>query len=319
MGLSIYKHILIVCLLLWASSSQILAQKTSGFFYPSDSLAKDRVWLASSLSAAFYTGTVIGLNELWYKDFPRSSFHGFNDWQEWKNMDKAGHAFTARWTGMKEKSSIWWSMGLSTLFQGTIEVLDGYSDKWGFSIYDIGFNTLGTGIFGLQQALWHEQRILFKVSNSFPNYNDINSIRNSDGNFFPVTERTNDLFGTQIPARFIKDYNGQTIWVSINLKSFMPESKLPPWLNVAVGYGVENVFGGFGNSWTIDSEGYTVSQDLYPRISQYYLALDFDLRKIKTRSRFLQSVLKALNVVKFPAPAIEFNSNGKVKFRPLYF
>ena len=39
-----------------------------------------------------YTGTMVVLNNLWYKDYPRSSFHWFNDNQQWLQMDKMGHA-----------------------------------------------------------------------------------------------------------------------------------------------------------------------------------------------------------------------------------
>ena len=42
----------------------------------------------------------------------------------------------------------------------------------------------------------------------------------------------------------LKDYNAQTYWFSANLKSFFPEIKFTAWLNVAVGYGAEGMFGG---------------------------------------------------------------------------
>src|SRR3712207_8632374 len=34
--------------------------------------------------------------------------------------------------------------------------------------------------------------------------------------------RANDLYGSSFAERMIKDYNGQTYWLSANLKSFMP-------------------------------------------------------------------------------------------------
>ena len=63
-----------------------------------------------------YAGTMIGLNQLWYKNYPRSSFHFFNDNQEWLQMDKMGHITTSyyvgwagikvlKWTGAKRKKS----------------------------------------------------------------------------------------------------------------------------------------------------------------------------------------------------------------------
>jgi hypothetical protein len=41
--------------------------------------------------AAIYTGALVTLNQLWYADYPRSSFHFINDNAEWLQMDKLGH------------------------------------------------------------------------------------------------------------------------------------------------------------------------------------------------------------------------------------
>ena len=77
---------------------------------------------------------------------------------EWNDVDKFGHTFTAyfetswcfngaRWTGLDRRKSLWLAAGLGTLFQATIEVFDGFSEKWGFSVADIGFNTAGVAAF----------------------------------------------------------------------------------------------------------------------------------------------------------------------------
>ena len=47
--------------------------------------------------------------------------------------------------------------------------------------------------------------------------------------------------------------------------------------------------------------------------------ISVDLTKIKTKSHFLRTIFHAVNVLKIPAPALEFNSLGKMKFRPIYF
>ena len=38
---------------------------------------------------------LIGLNAEWYAKYPRSGFHFFNDYAEWLQVDKVGHAFSA--------------------------------------------------------------------------------------------------------------------------------------------------------------------------------------------------------------------------------
>ncbi len=40
-------------------------------------------------------------------------------------------------------------------------------------------------------------------------------------------------------TNILKDYNGQTIWLSFNIHSFTKDSFLPKWLSLAVGYGGE--------------------------------------------------------------------------------
>src|SRR5690349_20178397 len=44
---------------------------------------------------AAYAGGMAILYQQWYKDYPQSSFHLFNDGDEWLQMDKAGHAGSA--------------------------------------------------------------------------------------------------------------------------------------------------------------------------------------------------------------------------------
>ena len=124
---------------------------------------------------------MISVNQLWYKEYPRSKFHTFNDIGEWEDMDKIGHSFSAyiesrwvfqgaMWTGMDRRKAMWLGAGLGNLFQGSIEILDGFSDKWGFSIGDIGFNAAGSALFVGQELLWREQRITMKYSTHYNNY-----------------------------------------------------------------------------------------------------------------------------------------------------
>src|SRR4051812_42271731 len=74
-------------------SASISAQ--TGSFKTTDSteksLNKKRIACIIGTEATLYAGSLIGLNELWYKNYPRSSFHFFNDNKEWLQMDKVGH------------------------------------------------------------------------------------------------------------------------------------------------------------------------------------------------------------------------------------
>lgn len=294
---------------------------------PADTLNKSRFWVATGLTTALYTGTVIALNEAWYKQYPRSSFHTFNDTREWRQMDKMGHLYTsyfeslwsyniARWTGMNENASIWTGAGLGMVFQGTVEVLDGFSKEWGFSIADMGFNVLGSGAFVAQQKLWGEQRILFKVSSTPMTYPSTDIAPVIGEGTSSLKERSDDLFGRHYSERFLKDYNAQTVWVSVNIHAFLrPENRFPKWLNLAVGYGAENLYGGFANRWTEGDGSYALSEEEFPRYSQYYLSPDIDFSRIPSKSPFVRTVFGVLNVFKIPGPVLEMSGEEGVQVK----
>jgi hypothetical protein len=286
---------------------------------PADTLHKGRFWTATAATATLYTGTAIALNEAWYKQFPRSSFHFFDDLGEWRDMDKMGHLYTAyfesvwgyrvaRWTGMNDNAAIWTGVGMGLLFQGTVEVLDGFSEEWGFSVADLGFDLLGTGAFFVQQKTWKDQRIIFKVSSTPIDHPD-EIITSTDGlAMTTLKSRSRSLFGSSYPERFLKDYNAQTAWVSVNIHAFLrPESRFPKWLNLAFGYGAENLYGGFENAWDDGPHRFEVSAQKYPRYSQFYLAPDIDFSKIPSRSPVVRTLLGMLNVFKMPGPVLEYD------------
>ena len=61
-------------------------------------------------------------------------------------------------------------------------------------------------------------------------------------------ERPNVL-GNGLHEEILKDYNGQTYWLSVDLYAFLnEESKFPKWLNFVFGYGVNNIV--YANDFT---------------------------------------------------------------------
>jgi len=216
---------------------------------------------------------------------------------------------------------MWLAVGLSTLYQTSLETLDGYSTEWGFSPYDVAFNTLGTGLFVAQELVWKNQRILIKISSSGVDYPDqsITSLNGSES--ITLKERALELYGKSPPERFFKDYNGQTLWLSANISDFLSPAneRFPKWLNVAIGFGAENLYGGTDNIWESGENTFVLDPAIYPRYQQFYLSLDIDLTKIKTKNHFLRTVFHTINLIKIPAPALEINSLGRVRFHPLHF
>jgi uncharacterized protein YfiM (DUF2279 family) len=304
--------------------------KLIDFFQGSDTFDRKRFWGFIGASATAYTGAVLLLDKVWYAQYEREAFHLFDDKGEWLDMDKGGHVLTAytetkwiygamKWTGLSNRKAAWTGMATGTVLQATLEVLDGYSTEWGFSWADMAANTAGCALFGVQQAAWNEQRIVLKVSNTPRNYSNT-PIRSTDGSkTSSIKQRTDELYGTNYAQTFFKDYNALTWWLSINPKSFYKDARFPAWLNIAVGYGGDNMFGGYNNVWPTKKPEFVLSTADFPRYRQYYLSLDIDLSKIKTKSKFLNTLAKTFNFIKIPAPTLEFNSLGKVKFHPLFF
>lgn len=290
---------------------------------------KKRFNYAFGFASTAYVGFSIGFYNAWYANYPQSKFHTFNDYGEWNQMDKAGHIFSgyfqslfcyngARWAGLSENKSITTGIAAGTLFQTTIEVMDGFSKEWGFSVPDVAANVIGLSTFYVQQKSWGEQRITLKESSWPKNYPNI--IINSQNGIDYTTEylRAKDLYGASWGERALKDYNVQTYWASINVKSFFPQSNWPAWANIAVGYGAENLFGGFNNVW-VSKNNISYDYSAKKRYRQFYLALDYDLRKIKTKHHFLKALLNTLNIYKFPAPAIEYSRQEGFKFHLILY
>jgi hypothetical protein len=312
----------------FSANGQSFQSHKASFFAPSDTFNQKRFNYALGISAATYAGFSVGLYHAWYKQYPQGDFHFFNDFGEWNNMDKVGHIYTAyfqgvlcykgaKWTGLSDDKAILVGAICGSLFQTTIEVMDGFSTQWGFSLTDMGANAAGIGIYALQQKYWKEQRISLKVSSipeKYPNY----IVVGSQGTQVSLQERADNLFGSSFGERFLKDYNAQVYWASINVKSFLPiDHKWPDWLNVAVGYGADNLFGGFENEWSAGQEKFSIDVEAFPRVHQFYLGLDLNLSGIKTNNHLLKGILSMFDIFKAPSPALELNSRGEFTFHIL--
>lgn len=257
----------------------------------------NRISLGGYALSALYLGTV------WYANEELSHFHFFDDSREWQQMDKVGHALGGyhaskwmislyRWSGQDKKKALIQGGLYGFLAMSSIEAFDGFGEKWGASVYDIGANLVGSGLAVMNQHLWYENRIQLKV-------------------FYWPSEYTGKeeyeyLFGTHIAEWIVKDYNGQTLWMSVRVHSFLPEGRFkqiyPQWLNLAVGYGAEGMIGGYHEDpWDeIRKREYR----------QLYLSLDIDLSNIPTRSGFLNTLFNVASIIRIPLPAIQFDQRG---------
>ena len=277
------------------------------FLKPSDTLNKPRrtgVYVGESVALGV---TLVGLNQLWYKDYPKSDFHFINDNNQWLQMDKLGHLYSTyhlgrvgaemlQWSGASKKEQLIYGSTLGLGFLTVVEVFDGFSEEWGASTGDIIANVTGTALYVSQELFWKEQRITPKFSFHQTKF---------------ASQRPETL-GASFNEEILKDYNGQTYWLSFNFHSFTKDSFIPKWLNLAIGYSGEGML--YGNDAEAIENG--IIQNPY---RQFYLSLDVDLTKISTKSHFLKTLFSVFNTIKIPAPTLQYDEYNGLRAHFIYF
>lgn len=252
-------------------------------------------------TTAGYTLAMVGLSEVWYSGFDKQSFRFFNDSKEWYQMDKLGHFYGAyqltdissnalERTGIPKRKAQKIGSLTSFVMMSSIEIFDGYSSGYGASASDLIANAAGASFFIGQHLIWDEPRIHPKFS-------------------FHTTYLANlrpDVLGSNFNEKVLKDYNGQTYWLSFDMDKFF---NFPKWLNLAVGHGAHDFI--YASKAANLANGFTPYR-------QYYLSLDFDLSAIPTQSKALKALIYIVNMVKLPSPTLEFSNKG-VKAYAFYF
>ncbi len=265
------------------------------------SVNKKKLRVLSISSGIAYSATLVGLSELWYKNAPRQSFHFFNDNVEWKQVDKIGHVYSAFYTSyitsnalrscaVSQKKSALIGALTGFMIMAPIEIMDGFSTSYGASTGDLLANAAGSSLFLLQSLTWKEIRVYPKFSFHRTNYASLRP----------------NVLGENLPSEILKDYNGQTHWLSFDMDKFM---QFPKWLNFAVGYGAQGMVYARDKQNTINN---------YNSYRQYYFSIDIDLTGIKTKSRAIKSLIFIANMIKIPSPTLQFSKNG-IQFYALYF
>jgi hypothetical protein len=260
--------------------------------------------------SALYIGSIAYLQGVWYKDMARVPFEFYNDNKGYLQIDKCGHAFgsylegyiTYEWlrsVGVKKKPALIFGAPVGVVLQAQIEVLDGLYEGWGFSIGDMIANASGSAFIIGQELAFYGQPVKYKFSFMRSLYAD----------------QANGYLGDNYLQSLFYDYNGHTYWLSSGIYHAFPKKNIPEWLNLAVGYSANGMFGEFENI----THYYGVNIPPTERYRQFLIAPDIDWTKIKTRSKFLNAVLQGMFWVKLPAPALEISSQGKVRGYWLYW
>lgn len=267
--------------------------------YTQDTLAHEartnRRWLYTA--AGTYTVGMGVLSVMWYRNMMSPNFHTFNDNNQWCGLDKLGHAFTTYQiadaifprlaTGPYSRSKqIFLSASVAALAMLPIEVLDGFSKNYGASTGDALANTTGAILWAAQQLTSCQKYIHYKYS------------------YWPTqwaAQRPNVLGASQA-ERWLKDYNGQTYWLSFDMYRFGHRKFLGlKFINLALGYGADQML--YGSPQENTAAGFLHQK-------QWYIGLDWNLSHIKTERRALKWLIKASEVIKLPMPALRWQGQN---------
>lgn len=260
--------------------------------------------------STLYLGSMAYLQYVWYKDSKRVPFHYYNDNAGYLQIDKLGHAYGAyieskigynwlRKAGVSKKKSLIYGASLGLILQTPIEIFDGIYEYWGFSWGDMAANAAGCGIIIAQELAFDRQVVDMKFSFTRS----------------PYAGETHGMLGNNIVESIFYDYNGHTYWLSMGISEIINHPKIPKWLDLSLGYSAEGMLGEFENRKTWRGKPLPELQ----RYRQFYLSLDIDWTAIQTDRYLLKQLFQALNYIKLPFPALEYNTLGEWKLRALYF
>lgn len=254
---------------------------------PPDSIVPLRLGLVSGTLGGVVAGLFIYQRHAWWAEEHRGRFHFHDDGGYSEHLDKVGHfhatyfqskviSRSMQWSGLSPEASALWGTVAAWLLQLNVEINDGFSELWGFDVYDVVANTVGSGWFYARERVPELQPFVLK----FSYWPSEHLMTNLDPNF------------ADRPPTPIDDYMGHTYWVSVRVHDLLPDAAKgywPDWLTLAAG----------------------VSGDqLYTEEAQrsYYLALDVDLERIIPVRTWLAAVgLEALNFIKLPTPTIRLH------------
>ena len=269
----------------------------------STKIKKGRVIVVSSSLVAILGGSYLYVENSWWSD-KQIPFH-FDDGADLTyalNVDKVGHfmggleaadffSSSMKWAGMNERKSLWYGAAFGSGLQLAIEMKDAYAPYWGFSKWDLALGSAGSFWPVAQYYNPDLKAINFKFSYYKRSniYWDLDKQRGKETNKYAWQD----------------DYPNQTYWVTFDVNHFVETCCWPDWLNVAVGFG-------------IDDTQYLNGGTKAGGNNEWYIALDYDVPKMlkKWNSPTGKKVKHWLNYFHFPAPTIRISP--KLEFYPLF-
>lgn len=228
-----------------------------------------------------YILTVLLLGLLWYSGQYSGKFTIFNDANEWAYLDKIGHSWS---TYLITNILLIYAVGTpfqcafaAFLMVSSIEVADGFSTAYGLSVFDLIANLSGA-ILAIWLP-WGATSFRFKFS------------------FFPSewAPLRPELLGSSWYDTWLKDYNGQTYWLTYPIFHKLWPQKAPKWLAISIGYSADGML-----------YGQTVMNTMLSY--EFFIAPDILLSAFRPQNRYLQFLFYFLDSVKWLLGVIVWNS-----------
>lgn len=120
-----------------------------------------------------------------------------------------------------------------------------------------------------------------------------------------------DVLGSSYPERLLKDYNGQTYWLSVSPKKFTDKWQIPSWACLSFGYSVNEKLVG-------SSDYFSTNDRTFQARRQFLLSLDIDVRELPIKKKWLKAVLRPFHYMKIPFSTLILE-NSKINGHLVYF
>lgn len=253
-----------------------------------DSLRSPWPVVAASIVPAGFIGAALYQNYTLWNDDKRVPFHISNDPAYALHNDKLGHAFFTSFSsdlirlgyteaGIAPRTSALLGFAFGLTSEMLVEIEDGFrggKPYYGFSFGDVAANLAGASLPLLRTYYPTAYLPQLKMS------------------VWPSSAY--DAGGY---SSILDDNESQFFWLSLDL----PDA-IPAWLNVAAGYGVEN----------LRQTAFLPGRHNPQPAAHIYIAPDIDLRQLPIKGKVWEIVSTVLSHFRVPLPALQITP--RVKF-----
>lgn len=236
------------------------------------------------------TAIIIGNQQAFWRYAREVPWHVSNDPPYAMHIDKFSHMYMSalgadgirasyRLAGLSDATAAWLGASLTLACGFAIEMEDarhGLDPQYGFSPGDFVGDILGVSLLVVRHYYPATRRMDVKLS------------------IWPSTAYKQGLYHT-----IMDDYESQYYWLSFDLHDVTPS---PKWLNVAVGFGCENLMRFAYSTPAAEGAPYT----------DIYLAPDLNLRGLPIDGPVWRTIAEILSYVRLPLPALQVYPRVKV-------